>query len=264
MQEQALEFLIAHVIGLGPIRPGGVKALEKKWVGIAHPQTGLRREPVQPLQPFDCGLQSIIIQHLRFLRFSFLGFFPNPLVAAPLPHRIVALALGQQLQPHRLLRHLKDKTRGGLVSFAKLLPIDAIGRLDFAEIGQQPVRELGDRGLLLAGPIAKHLRRWRVAKEKHLGPDQRQRRLPGEKDYVRHWARFFPGQFDRVCEIQVGLVLLEIRFHLDDAPHELDRLGLTLQLDAIALAPLHQPLQEISPLERDQLCFGIVVIPDAR
>ena len=71
LQEQALEFRVSKVLRVRLVRPGGVQALKEKRVGVSHPKARLRCEPVQPLEPSDGRLKSLVIEHFRLVRFLF-------------------------------------------------------------------------------------------------------------------------------------------------------------------------------------------------
>ena len=183
-------------------------------------------------------------------------------MAVPLPKALVRLALGEELQANRVVGHLKHELRRRLVGLAKLLPVDPVGGADLAQLGQQAVGQFGDRGLLHFRPVPEHFLRRGVPQEENLAPDQRQRRFPSEKAGLRHGATLPTRQDDFMGEKQVGLLLVQMRVHLDDAPQKINRFAFSLKLDPRGFSPLHQPLEQVSAVQRDQLRLGVVVVPN--
>ena len=65
-----------------------------------------------------------------------------------------------------------------------------------------------------------------------------------------------------MCEEQIRFRLLQVRLHLDDPPQKLYRLLFALEINPPGFPPLHQPLQQLRTIQRDQLRLRVVVMPD--
>ena len=186
-QEQPGEAGIAEIIGLRrAVGPGARELAQEAFVRVADPQPGLGREPIKLPQPQRRGLQARVIQNLGLVpgRPGLFRLVQLPLVAVPEPEALVALALGQQPQPHRLVEQLEDELRLRRVRHAKLLPVHAMARLRLAQVHQQAMAQLAHRHRRLAGPVLDHFRRRRVAQQIKRPPHQRQRRMAVEEPHL--------------------------------------------------------------------------------
>ena len=132
-EEKPVEGRIAQILGLlRLVWPSQGKRIKEFFVRIPYPDAGFGRKPIQPPQPLHGRFQARVLQDFRLLLLLQPSRFQQPFLAGPMPHTLVAFAAGQQSQAHRFATQLKDKLWQRLMRHAKLLPLQAMGRLGLA------------------------------------------------------------------------------------------------------------------------------------
>ena len=169
-------------------------------------------------------------------------------MAAPEPGALVALTLGQQPQPHRLIQQLEDKLRLRRVRHAKLLPVHALARLRLAQVHQQAVGQLAHRHRRLAGPVLDHFRRRRVAQQIKRPPHQHQRRMAVEEPHLAQRVSFPARHRQPVGERQLLLAILQVRRQFGHLAMKLQRLRRPAaggHFEPGRVTPARQPVQQL-------------------
>ena len=134
--KQPLKGGVAQILGfLRAFRPGGGKRAEKIVIGVAHPNTGFRREPIQAPQPLNRLIQSRIVQNPGFAVGFQNGIIAFPFRTVPMPRPVFAVAPGEQAHAHGVVHQFKRKSRNGVMHHAQLLPIHRLRRLGLAQLG---------------------------------------------------------------------------------------------------------------------------------
>ena len=243
LQEQAVKRRVAEKFRLRrAFRPRARQRAEKIFVRVADPQAGFGREPIQLAQPLRRRFQARVVENFRFVARALLRLVRDPFVAVPEPDALVALAFGQQPQPHRVVEQLEDELRRGRVRDAKLLPVHAVVRLRLAQVQQQAMAEFAHRHGRFVRQIFQHRRRRRVAQQIKRAVDQRERRLAVEKFHVGNGMVFAAGQFEAVRERKFLVAVFEMRRERGDLAVELERPAVAFE--ARRVAPARQPLQQ--------------------
>ena len=250
-QEQTGEAGIAEIISfLRPVGPDARQRAEEAFIGVAHPQAGLGREPIQPAQPLRGRFEARVVQNLGFAPGApgLPGLVQQPFMAVPEPETLIALALGLQSQAHRLVEQLEEELRLRRMGHAKLLPVHAVVRLRLAQVQQQAMAQLAHGQGRLGGPEIEHLRRGRVAQQVKGPPDQRQRWVTIEEPYLAQRTSFAPWQGQPMGEGQLRPAGFQMRGQLGDVAVELERLRRAVvggPFEPGGVAPAGQPLEQL-------------------
>ena len=225
-EEQAMERRVAQAFDIRRTTgPRAREQAEKIFVGIADPETGLGREPIQLPQPLRGGLEARVVENFRLVAGTFARLVREPVVAVPEPHAVIALAFGEQPQAHGVIEQFENKLRLGRMRHAQFLPIQSVARLRAAQMREQTVAELAHRNGRAILPQFEHGSRRRIAQQVKRILRERERRLAGKEMDVRQRVHFAVGQFQLVRERQVAtLAILQMRRKLRDLAMELQRL----------------------------------------
>ena len=92
-QEKAVKRGIAQIFRfLRTVRPGDRERIQENFIGVADPDAGLWREPVEPAQPLRRHIEPQVFEDLWLLIGIMVGRIGLPIQTVPLPETAVALA----------------------------------------------------------------------------------------------------------------------------------------------------------------------------
>ena len=166
-----------------------------------------------------------------------------------MPEALVALAFGQQPHAHHVVRQFESEARDGLLHLAQLFPRRAVGRLGFAQLGEQAAAEFVNGKGLLFGPGIEQVVRRRAAQQIKRVSHQRQGRPPGKELHLAQGMRPAGRQRQMMGERKMALHLFQARLQLRQIAAKDDRLAGRAEEEPGFVAPLHQPLQQFQPCQ---------------
>src|SRR6185437_15433342 len=161
-KEQSLKSGVAEIFGSWPVRPGRRQNVEKIFVRVADPQSGLRSEPVESPQPLGRGVEPGVVKDFRLFNLAAARAGGLPLVSVPLPDAPIAFTHGEQAEADRVVIQFDDELWSRGVSHAKLLPTRSIPRSEFAQVRKQPMAQLPDGQRRALRPSAQQILWWRI------------------------------------------------------------------------------------------------------
>ena len=240
---------------MGSVFPNTRERIEEILVGIADPQAGLGREPIEPLQPQRRRVQTFAVQNFRAPILFWGRSFALPFVAVPEPDALVALTLGEEAQANGVVGELEHKLGLGGMRQEQFVPIDGFAGGGMPQMGEETMAQALDRNFRLRQPFVEEAERWGFAQQIEIAVVQHEHRPAAKELHLLKPMHCAVRQPELLRESQLFLGRFHQRHQFRERPIEQDGVRRARQFKPLLVTPADEPLQQIKPLDREGIAL---------